>query len=364
MSCRVAIAMGALFASCWGAPAPAADRITAAVALFDGPEALGQSVSTIIRLQLWGTLRVSSEAKRVDDVDSGAVIWAHDRLSSPTFESAERFAKSLRILAQLVLFGKVYPYARDAVVHSYLGIPEYKDFRQNRNEIWRIAITSKTGPVVFSSDIPQRRYAFAPTVIEGDVVEKYKGRDSVKLFSAPANGTPVGVVGDNTRLLEVRSNAVRVRSGKVTGWVPTSDIERSSDALEFTSGLIRLFRGDWSDAFVHFKNVRESNIAPNDVRVDAILYQALAWEKQDRDASELLREAKDLNPLAKRTARYIIMAEVAKLARVDQRSSAAARRVALQHAETAVEEYSSLFEVNDAWLSQVRLGLQKLRTDF
>jgi hypothetical protein len=337
-------------------PSEAAGRITVAVALFDGPGAIGQSVSTVIRLQFWATLTSSG-----GDGSSGAVIWAKDPLRSQTYEAAERYAKQIGILAQFVVFGKVYPYAQDAILHSYLAIPDYTDFRPNRNEAWKIIITTATNrAATFTADIPQRRYAFEPIVISREIVEKYIGRDSVKIFDAPVNGTQIGVVGDNTKLLEIKPGVIRVVSGKLRGWVPVSDFNQSNNAIEFTSGLIRLFRGDLNSAFKHFRSVSDNALTPNEIRIDALLYQALVLNRQGRDGGEQLAEAKRLNPLAKRTAVYLIMAELEKLQKAYRHGSPALRNTALRQVQLAVDEKRRLFSDDDPWLSQVRTGLQLL----
>ena len=142
-----------------------ADRVTIYTPAFEGPQGLAQSVATILNLQLWETLR--GAGARGQSFGLGVAVWGRP-LEIYSHQDAERRAKEISLLAQLVFWGKIYEYGDGAVAQANLSIPRYHDFREHHPEEWDLEVTEGKVDLHFAVDIPQRRYSFRPLVLTRD----------------------------------------------------------------------------------------------------------------------------------------------------------------------------------------------------
>jgi hypothetical protein len=338
---------------------------------FDGPEGLSRSVNTILRLQIWQTLRKSAgEDVATASFGTGTVKWGPHHLPELSYSSAEAVAHHGRILSQLVLWGTVQEYGDGAVVQAFLSMPwyakltdrYYEDFRIQRNEIWVVRIPLDEKFVNFSLDVPRRRFAFEPVVLKKEVIAHYSALNAIVMHDPSNPDRQIGTVGDIIDGVEQLGDKALVTSRGVTGIVFLPELSKHrSEIVDFASGLIRIFRSDWQGARVFFSRVLENAHAPTDIRIDANLYRAMANARLGRSGAQDIERARALNPYAVRTVRFSIMDKLAELSRViDAAAPVNKRREIVETIEQLVGKHKHLFLKDDPWLQHLREGLAQI----
>lgn len=336
--------------------AHAEDQIRLALPKIAGNAAISGAVSSILRFRFWGNLYQSGSNSR------GAVAWGRNQLESTGFKSAEALAQQSNVLAQLVLFGEAYPFDLGAVVHTYLALPQYDDGRKLRNEVWKVDILKQAQSISFSADVPRRRYSFPPIVIPQPVVDMYKSDDGIIIYRDRALSVPIGTLGIDNNLLEIAEEAARVRSEGKVGWVSLRELKFPNSMLQFTSGLFRLYRGDWVDAERFMSSVANDDWSPTDLKVDANLLRAFALEQRNISGRSAVLSAKKLSPYAKRVVIYEAMAELSELSRQIKRGASDDQRSAIaEKIHRTIESQAFLFSLNDPWLNNFRENLARIR---
>jgi len=276
-------ASGAIFGS--AALAQQGREISVLMPSLSGPKGLSESVTTIMGLQVWQTLRRTDGGKGPGrDFGRGAVKDAK-ALPSLTHRTAEELARRETFLSQMVLWGTVQDYGGGAIVEAYLSVPAYArfndayfaDFRKERKEEWVVRVRAGARQVEFRRDIPRRRIAFEPIVIAPAVVKNYSSYDALQLYDLADPSKPIGPIGNDIWGVEQRGESAIVTTRGVTGIVRLPRLSANrSEVVDFVGGLMRIFRGDWPGAEQLMRAVAENPNAPTEVRVDAYLYRALA----------------------------------------------------------------------------------------
>jgi len=358
-----AILSSLIFATVLVLPARASeDQITLHTASFEGASALGSSVTTILNLQIWQTLRSAPTPNPTHrSFGKGVIVWGRP-LARYSHEDAESRAKEGSLLAQFVLWGKVYEYGKGAIAQTNLSIPAYYDFREAHPERWLVEVKSPGGVVRFSADIPQRRYSFEPIVLAGELISRYSHPGALQIYSGPGSQEVIGAIGDEFTALEHRGGMVKVRSGSKVGWVRLPELsENRSEVVDFVGGIVRVFRADWGGAELLMDRVIKNERAPNELRTDAYLYKGLAAAQQNRSSEEAFLEALKLSPYAKRCVVYAVMGKLSDY-RLAQLSStdAGKQRALLQDAGRLLREHLYLFGPGEDWVLDVSRGLEKL----
>jgi hypothetical protein len=338
------------------------DQVTLYTPAFEGPDALGTSVATILNLKIWQTLR-SAPAPNPHGLSfgSGVVVWGNT-LTRYSHEAAADAAKDKRLLAQFVLWGKVYEYGDGAVVQVHLSAPTYSDFRQEHPEIWEIRIARPGDDVVFKADIPQRRYSFEPIVLAKDVIARYRRPDGLELHPTRDSSAVTGTVGGKVVALEQGAGMVKVRSDGGTGWVRLPELANvRSEVVDFVGGIIRVFRGDWEGAEALMHDVTSNPHAPNDLKTDALLYQGFATARQGHSPAALFARARELSPNARRVVVYAVMGQLADYRQaLASGADGAKRETFLASIRHDLDGSRALFLDEDPWLVQTRNGLDRL----
>ena len=173
-----------------GAMAQQAVEISVLIPSLSGRKGLSESVTTIMGLQVWQTLRRTDGGKGPEhDFGRGTV---KDALALPslTHRTAEDVAHHASFLSQMVLWGTVQDYGGGAIVEAYLSLPVYArlndsyfaDFRRERKEEWVVRARAGARQVEFRRDVPRRRIAFEPIVIAPAVVRNYSSYDALQLY--------------------------------------------------------------------------------------------------------------------------------------------------------------------------------------
>jgi hypothetical protein len=344
-----------------GFPARAVeDQITIYTPSFEGPPALASSVSTVLNLQIWQTLR-RKPARNPGELSFGkaVLIWG-GALGEYSHKTAESRAEEISLLAQMVFWGKVYEFGEGAIAQTHLSIPEYKDFRTEHPERWVARVRKAEGWIEFSADIPQRRYSFEPMALTREVISRYSHPGALLMYSGLDGGKVVGTVGDEFTALEQHANGAKVRSGNVTGWVrlPRLSAERTG-VVDFVGGIIRVFRGDWEGVESLMSRVIADETAPNEIRTDAFLYKGMAAARQGKPSEPAFAEARKLSPNARRCVVYTVLGKLWDYSRLQGGNSGAKVEI-LQDARRLLEESSYLFEPDDPWFSDTMSKLGRL----
>jgi hypothetical protein len=331
------------------------DEIVVYVPAFEGEGALGRNVATILNLQLWHTFRRYPWPNNPQNHDFGqaTIIWSDKSLDSPRHDSAIQKAKQINILAQIVLWGKAYLYGDGIVVQTNLSLPEYDDFRERRLEVWRIDVDNQSLAV----DIPRRRFEFSSIILSPDFVANYSVPTALKIYPQRRGGEPIGAVGDKFVGLQAEPDLAKVRSGSVTGWVRLPQFSKNkTEVIDMTAAIVRIYRGDWEGAITALNRVIDNSAVRSHVRLDTYLYRGMAKERLGESGREDFEQAYAISPYAKVTVQYLIMSDIARLARV-RADSDEANRLRERIRETEVR-HRYLFSPQDPWLDQLDRFLQ------
>lgn len=367
----IMLGLGLMVCASVGSSAGAERVISIYVPPFEGPEGLSRSVNTILRLQIWQTLRKAAPADDAgESFGPGTVRWGPTHLPELTHASAETVAHHARILSQLVLWGTVQEFGDGAVVQAFLSVPwyerlddnYYEDFLIERREVWRIHIPVGGELIEFSRDIPRRRLAFEPIILTKDVIKNYSDLDSIDMYDPDDSGRWIGTVGDVIDAVEQCGDRALVTSGERTGivFLPKLSVERS-EVVDFASGLIRIFRRDWEGARALFTDVVESKQAPTDIRIDAFLYRAMANARLGQSGAEDIDKARALNPFSVRVVGFSVMEKLSQLGRaIERKAPLDDRREIIAAIERLVLDEKHLFLREDPWLKQLNANLARI----
>ena len=336
------------------------DQITLYIPAFEGPNALGRNVATVVNLRIWTTLRSKPWPNNPNNLDfgKGLIIWNQSPLKIQSHIVAEKSAKNINILAQMVLWGKAYNYGDGVVVQANMSMPQYRDYREQNNEIWKIRYRNTT----FVADIPRRRLEIASIVLTNEVINEYSLPSALKIYRDRQGGEPIGSVGSSYRgiQLEPQLGLAKVIADDVTGWVRLPRLgKQRTEVSAFVSGIMKIFRADWEDALKYMRRVIENSHTNTPLRIDAHLYAGMALERLDKSGRDHFEKALELNPYARRAVEYLLMGEVAALARQNDLLHASDEtKEILERLKIAHSKYQRLFPKKDPLLEAVRNILQ------
>ena len=304
-----------------GAVAANPDQITVLIPAFAGPDHLGQNVATVLNLRIWSTFRQKPWPENPQNLDfgRGLVIWSPEPLDRPSHREAERQAKRIDTLAQIIMWGKVFPYGNGVVVQAYLTIPKYRDFREKRLEVWTIERKGKT----ISVDMPRRRLEIGSIVLARDIIERYTLPSALKIYEKRKSGSPIGAVGDRFTGIqfEPQRGLAKVISNDVRGWVRLPNLSKNpTEISNFVAGAVRIFRGDWQGAVSSMDRVLQNKKTRASLRISAHLLAGMAMERMDQSGRPHFRAAFEINPLDRSTIQYLIMGEMSDLVRSELQS--------------------------------------------
>jgi hypothetical protein len=298
-----------LLASVGGTQPAFATDVRTVVLSFDGQASLGRSVATIFQLQLSSGLRKEPTPNPLGlNFGTSSVFWDLDPKFDASHEAAELKARQVDTTAQLVLWGSVQPVGNSTVVTTYLTLPKYKDLRPTRHEEWSLQFKYRGAAFSFHVDIPQRYYAFEPVVLAKDFVEGYSTPDQLRLLAAPRSNRTIGVLGDNWTFLKHEGPYSQVQAGGKTGWVHLPDLSKHKpEIIDFTGGIIRVYRADWAGALENLKAVVENKSSPTSIKVDALMFMLRAKSEINEDGSFEVGTLQKIAPASRRAIQYIAM---------------------------------------------------------
>lgn len=338
------------------------DQITLLLPAFESEGALGLNVATALNLRIWPTLRRKPwpDNPRNLDFGPGLILWDTRPLAEQTHVEAEKQARDLQVLAQLVLWGKAYHYGGGVVVQANMSLPLYNDFRANRNELWEIVVADQR----VNADVPRRRFEIGSIVLRPEIIERYSEPSALKIYASRDEQEPVGVVGSSYRGLQFEPELgwAKVRSSGKTGWVKLPELGKYPTQISsFVAGLIKVYRGDWEQALEAMRKTLAIESIRTPLRIDANLYAGLCLEKLGRSGREYFDTALQLNPYAQRSIRYRAMSELAALrALLQQAAMSDIAREQLLELRAYLEKNQKLFGESDPWLDAMMAALRQL----
>ena len=257
-----------------------------------------------------------------------------DRLdpSLPKQAFSRSFARAKNRQAQLVLWGKAWPYGKDVVVQPFLTIArppqrlaeppesmvhsmESTDQNQWQWLLWQITAEGEDGSsaTVSLNEFPSPRYEMSPIVFDSAKLKLFESFEGLQVYEEKSKASEkVGKTGN-------KMNATEHAPGgwtKITqppGWIQLPDLD-AADTVEYIGGLVHFMRGNWKRARISFEKVRSDREAPTQVRRDAALLLAASQYRLDDTCAkceEPLKFAEGLNPYSETTAKYLFMASLA-----------------------------------------------------
>jgi hypothetical protein len=355
-------------------PASGAEEVSVFVPNLEGPAGLSSSITTVLALQIWQTLRRTDAKGSGADFGKSAVKTFAVNQPPQSHRAAEALARDAGVLSQIVVWGTVQTFGDGGIVQAFLSVPDYPhlndryyaDFRTRHEEEWTVRVALKDGEVAFRVDLPRRQVAFEPIVVPQQVIGKYSGIGSIELHDPNKPGRKIGSIGKTFVAVEQRGDSALVRSGNVTGIVQLPDISKNrSEIVDFVGGLVRVFRADWAGAIDSMALVQQNPHTPTDLLIDSHLYAAMARSKLGHPGHNEIQRAYDLNPYLARTAAYAIMERIALFQTMTQaRASPGERRSMISQARQLIDRHRKLFVQDDPWINEVLKGLDKIEATF
>jgi hypothetical protein len=328
------------------------DRVAILIPAFSDQAGLGLNVATVLNLQLFNTLQ-KSPTPNPQKVSFGnaTIFWRAEPLSEPTQRGAARAAETNLEPTQFVLWGTASAYAGGVFVQARLSLPAIKTARRVRREVWELTLPEKAGGSILSLDVPARQYAFEPIVLDNDIVQKYSSPAALKIYRDKSLKESVGSLeGGDFKAVGHEIDGEWL-SQPVHGWLPLPELaKQTSEIIEFTGGLIRIFRSDWNGATTLLRKVLEHPSTPTSIRIDTLLYLGLAAEKQQRSGRAEIEQAYNLNPLSQASASYLIMSAFSDYKRA---TSSLERKAAVDRIGSLLEQNSFLFPRDSKWFSEI-----------
>ena len=327
------------------------------VPAFTGPEALGLNVATVLNLKLFTTLRKAPTPNPEKlSFGDGLIVWDREPLSEPSHETAEKAAKRLGDPVQLVLWGKASRYADGVLVQAYLTLPANPGLRP-RPEVWQLQFPSRVGGGSLELDIPSRRYAFEPVILDDRTVNLYSSPNALKIYRDKTMKEEIGTLADGYFRAYQHDRDGEWLIQPMRGWVPFPRLsERGTEVVDFTGGLLRIFRADWNGASDLLRKVLQEQSTPSSIRIDALLYLGLTAEKQKRSGRKEIEQAYAMNPLSQASAAYLIMNAFADYLRAKPSD----RSAAVSRIGSLLEQNRFLFSETSDWFKAATTAYQRI----
>lgn len=317
---------------------------------FAGPQPLGRKVGTVLQLQIWQTLRLAPPNNTHKlNFGRGIVYW--DEGTPPT-RDAEALARMKGIESQMVLWGHAQEFGNGIVVQAYLSVSHPSGTRTPDANLWRLALPELGATQgMISVGLPATIFEFAPIVLRPEVIPMLNTPAGMPIYEDRTFTRTIGSLGGDFRALEQGPDVARVQSGGITGWVRLPGLSANrSEVTDFSGGLLRMYRQDWSGAIDLLTRVTVTPRAPVNIRVSSYLLMAAAsrhLHQQIGTADQsvaLVERAERLNPYLRETIKYKCMALLAARSQPEN----------LRKLEETVRTSGYLFPVNDPWLGKVK----------
>jgi hypothetical protein len=297
--------------------AEAADQqVRVLVPTFDGDPSLGNPVMTAISLGLWRNLRRAAPIQ--GRAIGGMVVWSDEKLPDETHEVAEKLTQEIFPRCRMAVWGKAAYFGDGVVVQTFLSIPFERDETEIHPEKWRVTLHVNGRELHADVGLPQRRYEFPPLVMKPELVKEFETVGGINVFASRTSKKPIDKI-DSAEFtcLESYDDVSKVRLADGTaGWVKLPSLSDSRTyVIDFVSGIIRVFRGDYNNADRSFAALVKDPKFPSFLKVDAFLYLALTKDKRKLDGSSDASKALHLDPYSMRSVQYYLAARCSAIGR-------------------------------------------------
>lgn len=333
-----------------------------------GKSEIGVKTASILGLQIWRTYSRRAKEHAFDDAN----IVENSKSRPATYLEVEALAKRQSHRPHLVLWGKASEYGHGIIVESNLLIRANIDKHKFGTNIWTVTFRLGKSVQEISVDVPTNQYEFAPIVLDPALVSKISEntlwRSGTSVYQLKSTGA--AVVG-NLRNASAQAisheedwSFVRLQNPNRSGWVYLPNLSRNpSEVVIFCSGIIRMFRHDWSGAIELFEQVLKTAGAPTNIKIDSHLYMSLAYEKMNKpDRSySMVAEAYQLNPYSKTTTKYLCMVYLSQLEELlMRRASEQEIQATIESLKDVISKNKILFSEDDPWIFRLEETLEKL----
>jgi len=286
--------------------------ITISVAPFAGvgekTAKIGTRTGAILNLQIWQTLRIPPNAD--GNHARGTVTWDFDSRPPTTFVEAETYAAAQKDQEpQVVVWGRAWQYGSGTIAEAFLSIREGKPEGLFGADLW--TVNTPDGDT-FAVGVPRRQIEFKPIVIRSDLLPELVAPDGLTLYRLPSGPESLGPVGNYFTALEQGADSTKVRLPNGTeGWIHLPSLSRErSEVVDFSGGILRIFRRDWAGARQLLLRAAQNAHAPTAVRSDSYLYIAVAAARSGGDPVPWIKKAYELDPYSKIALQYLCMSQL------------------------------------------------------
>jgi hypothetical protein len=331
------------------------DQITVVIPAFNGPGSLGKAVATILKLQIARNFRKEDPKRPGATLGRGSAYWVPAPLPALDNAQAQKLARING--AQMTLWGTALPYSDGVVVQAYLSIPEpYRDFRETSYEMWTVQV----GGRAIILGVPRSDIEFAFVGITKPLVERYNSGDYLKFCQNRQQSECVQAQWNEVyRVLKWEGDDALVEFRGSQYWIHTPDIDRNQSVIvSYVSGVVEYYRGDWGGVLTQMDKVVSNEASSTELKIDALIYEAVAKYRSNQIGKAELRRALELNEFSARTIRYMVTALIYE-ASISPPGSPERQSLA-KEATKLLAEKQYLFASTDEWTRNASYCLEHL----
>jgi hypothetical protein len=290
---------------------------------------LGSKVSTLMFLQLFTTLRKKPTPNPFNlDFGDAGITWDSEALPPVTFDDAERLAQTEIDEDPIMTFwGDISEYGDELFISPRLSVRTDGWVHSVTANPWLVKIRVGDKIEILAAPLPRTRYEFGAFRINRELLSDLNKPGGLELFDAPrANAKRIGRVGDYfKRVFQKGAFAKVVLPGDTeSGWIRTPTLSsKPTEALAFTSGLLRVFRHDWQGAKADFLKVKDVPNSPAAVQLDSDLYLALCSSNlgDSNGAISFAKNASQFDEYSFVAGQYLAMSYLAAVSKLNPKES-------------------------------------------
>jgi len=284
-------------------------NVIIAVPQLGGKHELVISMTNFLRLKISTLFQIAGTNTR------GRMVWIEEPLDPPTHAAAAALGETID-LPHLVFWGTSYRFPDGVAVQPLLSTtgriwaPVQDGPPPN---FWIVDPTGERrrvdagGPPQLMLTIPRSLYKLPSLLVGEREIVAFPTLEDLPIFETDDMSKEIGRTGTLFRAFEYRTDKVRLTSGSVTGWVSLDRVnERPSAAVEFTSAVFRILRGDFEGAERLLRPLAERKDFSAQFQVDIQLLCGLAVELQGGDGQVFFEKAYASAPLDQVSARFLL----------------------------------------------------------
>jgi hypothetical protein len=326
---------------------------------------LGQHVTTILTLQIWISFRQWPEHNpHKQNFGLGLVVWGNNEGFGLSYEDLVNKALALRTIrgprpADLVLLGRAYGAADGAVIQATLVILPAGTRPAHPNPLWRIVFRGRERKSINEAliyDVPERVILFSPVALSNRLIGEYIDPSTLAIYDSPKLKKIVGTVNDGMTARLHSGDVVKVIShDRIVGYIKLPHLLESQNLISnFTSGLMRVFRGDLEGSLEYFDKVLSAGSASDSLKTTTLLYKGFVLDHISKDGGPEFERARKLAPSSAAAAIYRAMHILQAIENKFESHSNLTLTEEISKFNDAVTEAEKLISADDPWLIQAK----------